>query len=58
MEQFYPFAGDKQFENCNSGISARSTDFPDGVESPPEQQASPRKDTAVQTGTEPTPESL
>ncbi|NXU45592.1 CCD66 protein, partial [Drymodes brunneopygia] len=37
------------FENCNSGISARSTDLPDGVESPPEQQASPRKDTAVQT---------
>ncbi|NWZ79381.1 CCD66 protein, partial [Poecile atricapillus] len=41
--------GDTGFENCNSGISAQSTDFPDGVESPPEQQASPRKDTAVQT---------
>ncbi|NXC79090.1 CCD66 protein, partial [Cercotrichas coryphoeus] len=37
------------FENCNSGISAGSTDFPDGVGSPPEQQASPRKDMAVQT---------
>ncbi|KFO58017.1 Coiled-coil domain-containing protein 66, partial [Corvus brachyrhynchos] len=42
--------GDTQFENCNSGISAQSTDFPDGVKSsPPEQQASPRRDTAVQT---------
>ncbi|NXU02742.1 CCD66 protein, partial [Buphagus erythrorhynchus] len=41
--------GDTEFENCNSGISAGSTDFPDGVRSPPEQQASPRKDTAVQT---------
>ncbi|NWY17321.1 CCD66 protein, partial [Aphelocoma coerulescens] len=41
---------DTQFENCNSGISAQSPDFPDGVESsPPEQQASPRRDTAVQT---------
>ncbi|NXV01321.1 CCD66 protein, partial [Cettia cetti] len=38
-----------KFENCNFGISAQSTDFPDGVESPPEQQASPRKDTAIQT---------
>ncbi|XP_058700554.1 coiled-coil domain-containing protein 66 isoform X5 [Poecile atricapillus] len=44
-----PGGGDTGFENCNSGISAQSTDFPDGVESPPEQQASPRKDTAVQT---------
>ncbi|KAM4769305.1 coiled-coil domain-containing protein 66 isoform 7-T7 [Cyanocitta cristata] len=43
-------SGDTQFENCNSGISAQSPDFPDGVEStPPEQQASPRRDTAVQT---------
>ncbi|NXC97199.1 CCD66 protein, partial [Certhia familiaris] len=41
--------GDTEFENCNSGFSAVSTDFPDGVESPPEQQASPRRDTAVQT---------
>ncbi|NXK58994.1 CCD66 protein, partial [Sylvietta virens] len=41
--------GDTEFENCNSGISAQSTDFPAGVESPPGQQASPRKDTAVQT---------
>ncbi|NXT66864.1 CCD66 protein, partial [Chaetops frenatus] len=40
---------DTQFENGNSGISAQSTHFPAGVESPPEQQASPRKDTAVQT---------
>lgn len=53
MEQLYHFSGDTEFDNCNSGISAQSTDFPDGVESPPEQQASPRKDTAVQTGTEP-----
>ncbi|NXB78255.1 CCD66 protein, partial [Donacobius atricapilla] len=37
------------FENRSCGISAQSADFPDGVESPPEQQASPRKDTAVQT---------
>ncbi|NXR32018.1 CCD66 protein, partial [Zosterops hypoxanthus] len=37
------------FENCNSGISAPSTDSPDGVESPSEQQESPWKDTAVQT---------
>ncbi|XP_014107147.1 PREDICTED: coiled-coil domain-containing protein 66 isoform X3 [Pseudopodoces humilis] len=44
-----PGGGDTEFENCNSGISAQSTDFADGVESPPEQQASPRKDTAVQT---------
>ncbi|XP_053809707.1 coiled-coil domain-containing protein 66 isoform X7 [Vidua chalybeata] len=41
--------GDTEFDSCNSGISAQSTDFPAGVESPPEQQASPRKDTAVQT---------
>ncbi|NWT66321.1 CCD66 protein, partial [Prunella himalayana] len=41
--------GDTEFQNCNSGISAQSSDFPAGVESPPEQQASPRKDTAVQT---------
>ncbi|NWY75573.1 CCD66 protein, partial [Erithacus rubecula] len=41
--------GDTEFGKCNSGISAGSTDFPDGVGSPPEQQASPRKDTAVQT---------
>ncbi|XP_023791191.1 coiled-coil domain-containing protein 66 isoform X3 [Cyanistes caeruleus] len=44
-----PGGGDTEFENCNSGISAQSTDFADGVESPPGQQASPRKDTAVQT---------
>ncbi|XP_068057938.1 sarcolemmal membrane-associated protein isoform X9 [Anomalospiza imberbis] len=56
MEQLYHFSGDTEFDNCNSGISAQSTDFPAGVESPPEQQASPRKDTAVQTGTEPTPD--
>ncbi|XP_063267380.1 coiled-coil domain-containing protein 66 isoform X2 [Prinia subflava] len=36
-------------QNQNSLGGAQSTDFPDGVESPPEQQASPRKDTAVQT---------
>uniref|UniRef100_A0A803W953 Coiled-coil domain containing 66 n=2 Tax=Ficedula albicollis TaxID=59894 RepID=A0A803W953_FICAL len=41
--------GDTEFEKCNSGILAGSPDFPDGVRSPPEQQASPRKDTAVQT---------
>ncbi|TRZ11414.1 hypothetical protein HGM15179_015688 [Zosterops borbonicus] len=41
--------GDTVFENCNSGISAPSTDSPDGVESPSEQQESPWKDTAVQT---------
>ncbi|XP_059712396.1 coiled-coil domain-containing protein 66 isoform X1 [Haemorhous mexicanus] len=41
--------GDTEFDNCNSGISAQSIDFPAGVESPPELQASPRKDTAVQT---------
>ncbi|XP_066182836.1 coiled-coil domain-containing protein 66 [Sylvia atricapilla] len=41
--------GDTVFENCNSGLSAESPDFPGAVESPPGQQASPRKDTAVQT---------
>ncbi|XP_036247242.1 coiled-coil domain-containing protein 66 isoform X3 [Molothrus ater] len=41
--------GDTEFDNCNSGISAQSPDFPAGVESPPELQGSPRKDTAVQT---------
>nr|XP_030138947.3 coiled-coil domain-containing protein 66 isoform X2 [Taeniopygia guttata] len=41
--------GDTESDNCNSGISAQGTDFPAGVESPPEQQGSPRKDTAVQT---------
>ncbi|NXP69365.1 CCD66 protein, partial [Chloropsis cyanopogon] len=30
-------------------FASQSTEFPAGVESPPEQQASPRKDTAVQT---------
>ncbi|NXO73325.1 CCD66 protein, partial [Phainopepla nitens] len=40
---------DTEFGNCNSGISAGSTDFPGGVESAPGQQASPRKDRAVQT---------
>ncbi|NWY47190.1 CCD66 protein, partial [Sylvia atricapilla] len=39
----------QMFENCNSGLSAESPDFPGAVESPPGQQASPRKDTAVQT---------
>nr|XP_021388477.1 coiled-coil domain-containing protein 66 isoform X1 [Lonchura striata domestica] len=41
--------GDTESDKCNSGISAQGTDFPAGVESPPEQQGSPRKDTAVQT---------
>ncbi|KAF2987636.1 hypothetical protein EK904_006011, partial [Melospiza melodia maxima] len=41
--------GDAEFDNCNSGISAPSPDFPAGVESPPGLQGSPRKDTAVQT---------
>ncbi|NXH80417.1 CCD66 protein, partial [Edolisoma coerulescens] len=41
--------GDTQFENCTSAISAQGTHSPDGVESPPEQQASPRRDTGVQT---------
>ncbi|XP_030914017.1 coiled-coil domain-containing protein 66 isoform X2 [Geospiza fortis] len=41
--------GDTEFDNCNSGISAQSPDFPGGVDSPPELQGSPRKDTAVQT---------
>ncbi|KAL2299791.1 hypothetical protein Nmel_012640 [Mimus melanotis] len=40
--QFACSFGDTEFENGNSGISAGSTDCP-------EQQASPRKDTAVQT---------
>ncbi|NXW73479.1 CCD66 protein, partial [Hirundo rustica] len=40
---------DTGFENCNCGISAQSSDFPAGVESPPEQQAAPWKDSAVQT---------
>uniref|UniRef100_A0A8C3RK96 Coiled-coil domain containing 66 n=1 Tax=Cyanoderma ruficeps TaxID=181631 RepID=A0A8C3RK96_9PASS len=41
--------GDAAFENCNSGISAGSAGSPAGVESPPGLQASPRRDTAVQT---------
>ncbi|NWV27319.1 CCD66 protein, partial [Origma solitaria] len=41
--------GDTQFENCNSGISAQSSNSAAGAKSPPEQQTSPRKDTAVQT---------
>ncbi|NXA64906.1 CCD66 protein, partial [Mohoua ochrocephala] len=40
---------DTQFENCTPGISAQSANCSDGVESPPELQASPRRDTAVQT---------
>ncbi|XP_039932402.1 coiled-coil domain-containing protein 66 isoform X2 [Hirundo rustica] len=40
---------DTGFENGNCGISAQSSDFPAGVESPPEQQAAPWKDSAVQT---------
>ncbi|NXX35464.1 CCD66 protein, partial [Nicator chloris] len=40
---------DTEFANCSSGISAPSAALPAGVERPPEQQASPRKDTAVQT---------
>ncbi|NWX55509.1 CCD66 protein, partial [Promerops cafer] len=41
--------GDTEIEHCNPGISAQSSGFPAGVESPPVQQASPRKDRAVQT---------
>ncbi|NXQ34029.1 CCD66 protein, partial [Alaudala cheleensis] len=41
---------DPEFDSCNCGISAGSAAVPGGVESPPgQQQASPRKDTAVQT---------
>ncbi|NWR49851.1 CCD66 protein, partial [Regulus satrapa] len=38
-----------ELKMCHSGLSAGSSDFPDGLQSPPELQASPRKDTAVQT---------
>ncbi|NWV33263.1 CCD66 protein, partial [Grantiella picta] len=41
--------GNIQCENCNCGVSTQSTSFPAGAKSPPEQQSSPRKDTAVQT---------
>ncbi|NXS19951.1 CCD66 protein, partial [Mystacornis crossleyi] len=40
---------DAQFENCNAAISARSRNCPGGVERAAELQASPRRDTAVQT---------
>ncbi|NXE88160.1 CCD66 protein, partial [Menura novaehollandiae] len=41
--------GDTEFENCNSGISPQSNHFAADVKISPEQQISPRKDTAVQT---------
>lgn len=54
MEQLYHFSGDAVLANCDSGLSAQGADCPGGEQSPPGLQASPRKDTAVQTGTEPT----
>ncbi|XP_061864488.1 coiled-coil domain-containing protein 66 isoform X2 [Colius striatus] len=41
--------GDKEFKNCNAGISHQSHNFPDDSKSHIDQQTSPRKDTAVQT---------
>ncbi|NXJ75376.1 CCD66 protein, partial [Trogon melanurus] len=41
--------GDKEFENCDTGISHQSHNFSDNSKSHTEQQTSPRKDTAVQT---------
>ncbi|NXD22196.1 CCD66 protein, partial [Spelaeornis formosus] len=40
---------DAEFEDCDSGVSARSPGVAAGVQSPPELQASPRKDSAAQT---------
>ncbi|XP_062466671.1 coiled-coil domain-containing protein 66 isoform X3 [Pezoporus occidentalis] len=42
-------AGGTEFENCNTGISHQSHNFSDDIKSHIDQQASPRKDTAVQT---------
>ncbi|XP_033922271.1 coiled-coil domain-containing protein 66 [Melopsittacus undulatus] len=42
-------AGGAEFENCNTGVSHQSHNFSDDIKSPIDQQASPRKDTAVQT---------
>ncbi|XP_010012164.1 PREDICTED: coiled-coil domain-containing protein 66, partial [Nestor notabilis] len=42
-------AGGTEFENCNPGISHQSHHFSDDIKSHIDQQASPRKDTAVQT---------
>ncbi|XP_052634908.1 coiled-coil domain-containing protein 66 isoform X3 [Harpia harpyja] len=41
--------GDTEFENCNTGISHQSHNFPDDIKSHIDEQTSPRKDTAVQT---------
>jgi len=42
------FLGGGEFENCNADVSHQSPNFSDGVNI--DQQTSPRKDTAVQTG--------
>ncbi|KAM9533419.1 coiled-coil domain-containing protein 66 [Guaruba guarouba] len=42
-------AGGTEFENCNTGVSHQSHNFSDDIKSHIDQQASPRKDTAVQT---------
>ncbi|KAM4654551.1 coiled-coil domain-containing protein 66 isoform 2-T3 [Amazona ochrocephala] len=42
-------AGGTEFENCNTGVSHQSHNFSDDIKSHTDQQASPRKDTAVQT---------
>ncbi|KAF1401672.1 Coiled-coil domain-containing protein 66, partial [Spheniscus magellanicus] len=41
--------GDTELENCNTDISHQSHNFSDDIKSHIDQQASPRKDTAVQT---------
>ncbi|XP_061218404.1 coiled-coil domain-containing protein 66 isoform X2 [Neopsephotus bourkii] len=41
--------GGTEFENCNTGVSHQSHNFSDDTKSHIDQQASPRKDTAVQT---------
>lgn len=52
MEQFHFTLGDRELENCNTGTLHQSHNFSDDIKvNYTEQQTSPRKDTAVQTGT-------
>ncbi|XP_054243658.1 coiled-coil domain-containing protein 66 [Indicator indicator] len=41
--------GDREFENCNIGMSHQSHNFSDAIKNYTDEQTSPRKDTAVQT---------
>jgi len=49
----YFFLGDTEFENCNTDVSHQSHNVSDDMKSHIDQQTSPRKDTAVQTGMQP-----